>query len=144
MIVFDELLALPGFHAQSVRVFEIATPLHNLNAAHPGQLRNAASKPGQNGFLPGPQLGHIDARLGEQDTAAFGFARRGDGVGRVQQRLRGDAPLVQADAAQARVALDQDDFLAEVRRIKGRSIPAGPRADHYDFSFDWFHGKKVE
>ena len=62
-------------------------------------------------------------------------------MGRVQQRLRRDAALVQTDAAQALVALDQDDFLAEVRRVKGRGITARPRAHNYDFSLDWVHGK---
>ena len=71
----------------------------------------------------------------------LGFARGGDGVGGVQEGLGGNAAPVQADAAQALLALDQDDFLAEVRRVKGRGITARARAYNYDFSLDWVHGK---
>ena len=88
-------------------------------------------------------LRHINAGRAEDDAATLGFARGGDGVGRVQQRLGRDAAPVQADAAQALVALDQDDFLAEVRRVKGRGITARPRAHNYDFSLNWFHGNSM-
>ena len=69
----------------------------------------------------------------------FRLVRGSDRVRRVQQRFGRDAALVQTDAAQALVALDQDDFLAEVRRVKGRGIAPRPRAHNYDFSFDGVH-----
>ena len=75
----------------------------------------------------------------EGDAAMLGFARGADRVGGVQQRLGRDAAAVQADAAQALVPLDQDDFLAEVGRVKGRGIAARARAHNDDFSFDRFH-----
>ena len=68
----------------------------------------------------------------------------GDGMGGMQQRIGGDATLVQADTAETLVALDKDNFLAEVRRVKGRRITARPGADNYNFSFDWVHGEKME
>ncbi len=141
VVVLDELLALLGLDAQGARVLEVAASVHDLNAAHLGQLRHAARQPGQNGFLPGPQFVYVNSGGAEDDAAMLGLARGGDGVGRVQQRLGGDAALVQTDAAQTLLALDQDDFLAQVRRVKGRGITARPGAHHYDFSFNRFHVK---
>src|ERR1035437_678867 len=72
----------------------------------------------------------------------FGLMRGGNGVGRMQQRLGRDAALVQTDAAEPLFALDQDDLLSKVRRVKGRGITARPSAHNYDFSFDWVHKQK--
>ena len=53
-----------------------------------------------------------------------------DGVhdrGRLQQRLRRDATPEQAGAAEAIVALDDGDALAELRGTEGGGVPAGAR-----------------
>ena len=68
----------------------------------------------------------------EGDAAMLGFAGGADRVGRVQQRLGRDAAAVEADAAQALVPLDQDDFLAEVGRVEGRGIAARAAADNHE------------
>src|ERR1035437_8527145 len=141
LVIFDELLALLSLHAKGMGVLEVAASLHDLHAAHLGQLRNAAGKARQNGFLPRPQFHDINARRRKKDAATFGFASRSDCVGRVQQGFRRDAALVQTDAAQPLVALNQDNLLAEVRRVKGRGITPRPCAYNYDFSLDWVHGK---
>ena len=48
-------------------------------------------------------------------------------MGGVQQRLGGNAAAVEANAAEAFVPLDEDDFFAEVGRIKRRRITARAR-----------------
>ena len=78
-------------------------------------------------------------RRAEGDAAVRGFPRRGDQVRGVQQRLGRDAAAVQADAAEPLLALDEDDFLALVRRVERRGVSARAGADDHDFSFDWFH-----
>ena len=91
VVVIDELLALLGLDAQGLRIFEITASMHDLHAAHLGQLRDAAGKPGQNGFLPRPQFRDVDARRGE------GMPRCSDSRAEVMvwaacsERLRGDA-----------------------------------------------------
>src|SRR5580658_7466305 len=57
----------------------------------------------------------------------------------VKQRLGRDAAAIEANAPEDFVALDKDDFFAQVRRVKGGGITAGPRADHDNFSFDGIH-----
>ena len=73
------------------------------------------------------------------NAAMLGFASGANGVGGVQQRLGGNAAAVQADAAETFVAFDQDDFLAQVGRVKCRGVSAGAGANDHDFSLNWFH-----
>ena len=68
------------------------------------------------------------------------------------KRLRRNAADVQADAADARVALDQDHLLAEVGGPKRRGVAAGPGAEHQHLGVEgrvgvlrgarpWRHGR---
>ena len=63
----------------------------------------------------------------------------GDLVRRVKQRLGRNAAAIQAHAAEPLLALDEDDFLAQIRRIKRRRITARAGADNHNFSFDRIH-----
>ncbi len=56
----------------------------------------------------------------------------GDHPGRVQQRLRGDAADVEADAAEHVEALDEDDLEAEVGGAEGGRVAARAGADDDD------------
>src|SRR5262249_40488291 len=141
-IVMNQLLALLSFDAQAARVFEVATSLQHLHAAHFSQLSNSPGEPCENGFLPRPQLGNIDGRGAKTDAAMFGFANRGDGMGGMEKRFGRDAPAIEADTAQAWVALDQQHLFAKVRSIKGCGITAGAGANYYDFSLNGIHGRE--
>ena len=92
---------------------------------------------------PGHALHELvdDLLLEGLDRRPVGFARgldaplggAVDGVhhgGRLQQGLRGDAAAEQARAAEAVVALDQDDAQAEFGGAQGGGIPPGPGSDH--------------
>jgi hypothetical protein len=57
----------------------------------------------------------------------------------VQQSLGRNAAPVKTNPAQARIALDEDHFFAQVRRIKSRGIPSRAAANDNDFGFDWIH-----
>src|SRR5205814_115019 len=50
-------------------------------------------------------------------------------LGGMQQRLRRDAPDIEAGAAERWIFLDHRDFEAELRRPDGAHIAAGPGAD---------------
>ena len=123
----------------SLRAFKITASLNHLHAAHLGQRGDAAAELLQNGFLPRAQFRQIHRRRRERDAAMRGFAARGDLVRRVKQRLRRNAAAIQANAAEPLLAFDENDFLAEVGRVKRRRVSARPGADHDDFSFDWVH-----
>ncbi len=49
----------------------------------------------------------------------------------MQQRFRGNAAHVQADAAEVGILLDEDDVEAEVRRAECRGIATGPGPDDH-------------
>ena len=55
--------------------------------------------------------------------------------------LDGMQPRFKQTPPSTLLALDQDDFLAQVRRVKGRGITARACAHNYDFSFNRFHRK---
>jgi hypothetical protein len=130
------LLPLLRLDAQFLRAFKITAPLDDLHAAHFRERRHAAAKLVQNGFLPRAQFGHVHRRLGEGDAAMRRFARVDNLVRRVKQRLGRDAAAVQAHAAEPLLAFDEDDLLAQVRRVKRRRVTARPGADNNNFSFD--------
>ena len=73
----------------------------------------------------------------------LGFARRTDGMGCVEQCFGGDATTVEANPAQSWIALDENDFLAQVGRVKRRGVSARPCADDNDFCFDWVHEMEI-
>ena len=72
----------------------------------------------------------VDLRLAEREPEVAPLLGVGDHLRGVQQRLGRNAADVQADAADARVALDQDDLLAEVGGAKRGGVAAGTGAEH--------------
>ena len=75
----------------------------------------------------------------ERGNVPDGDAVLGHGVVRVveqvrgvQERLGGDAPHVQAGAAQGASPLDAGDFQPELRALDGGDVSAGAAADHDD------------
>ena len=139
LFVLDELLALLGFDAQTLRAFKIAAAVNDLHIALLREHGDAAAKLLNDGFLPFAQLGDVNFGRFKNNAAMGGFARAGNAVDGVQQRLGRDAAAIEADAAEAFVALDENDFFAEVGGVKRRRITARAAAHNYDFSFDWFH-----
>jgi len=67
------------------------------------------------------------------------LARLRDHLGRMEQRLGGDAAAIEADPAQFFFLLHQDDFLTQVGGVKGRSVTAGPGAQHNNISMNRIH-----
>src|SRR6059058_4437265 len=115
----------------------------HLDAAQLRQLRYPAGKPGENGFLPNPQLRQINRWRAKADAAKLRFLRCRDQVRGVQQCLRRDAAAIEADAAEAFVPLNEDDFFPKVRGVERGGISAGAGAHDDDFSANGFH-KRVE
>ena len=133
------MLALFGFDAQFLRAFEIGAAFNDRYIAHFSQGGNAVAEFFHDGFLPGPEFGQVQGRLGESDTAVGGFTGGDNLVGGVQQRLGGNAAAVQANATEPPFTFDQNDLFAEVGGIEGRGVTAGTGADDYNFRFDWIH-----
>jgi hypothetical protein len=57
----------------------------------------------------------------------------------IEQRLGGNAAAIQANSPKPLIALDENDFLAQVGRVKRRGVSARPCAQNYNFSFNRIH-----
>ncbi len=109
---------------------ELADATHRRDLAHLGHRRQAAGELAHHLVLVPEQLGAVDLRFAEADAEVGEVLDLVDHRGDVQQRLRRDAADVEADAAQRRVALDQDHLEAEVGGAEGGRIAAGAGAEH--------------
>ena len=79
----------------------------------------ALEQPGDDAVLVGVDAGHVDAVERRADAELLGLAGGVGDLGRVQQRLGGDAADVQAGAAELAL-LDQADASARAGRPAGR------------------------
>ena len=128
----DGLDAVLGLHRQEVRRGELAASLDHGHLAGLGQAAEAARQLVHHPVLELAQAVEIDLGLSERQPEVCPLFRVGDHLRGVEQGLRRNAADVQADAADARVALDQHHLLAEVGRPKRRGVAAGPGAEHQD------------
>src|SRR3546814_18819997 len=87
-------------------------------------------------LLVAAQLVEGDLRLAEIDAVVGRVPRLVDHRRRVQQRLGGNAADVEADAAELRVALDQDGVQTQVRGAERGGVAAGAGAEDDDGAFD--------
>ena len=81
----------------------------------------------------------IDFRRAERDAVQRRFPGFPENLRGVKQGFGRDATSVEADTAKPRFLLNEDNFLASVRCVKGRGVPSRPSAEHCDFSFNRFH-----
>ena len=95
-----------------------------------GHAREAAGQALDHALLPAAQLGEIDFGLGEGDAVLAEIRGLVDDLGRMQQRLGGDAADIEADAAEHRPAFDQHHPGAEIGGAEGGGIAAGTGAEH--------------
>jgi hypothetical protein len=61
---------------------------------------------------------------------------------RVQQRFGRNAATVEANPAQAWVALDEDHLLAKIGGVKRGGVPSGARAYYDNFCFNRIHNQR--
>ena len=91
---------------------------HGGDLAHLGHGRQATSQLADNLFFVATQLVDIDYRPTEFDAEVTQVRNLVHHRRHMQQRFGGDAADIQADATQLRVAFDDDDLQAQVRRAE--------------------------
>src|SRR5882672_251605 len=131
-------LALGSGHLDVVRIEELRHALGHLDLALLGEDDQAAGELLDDRVLPATQLVDVHAGLAvsERDAKAAHLLHLVDHPRDVEQRLGRDAPDVEADAPQPRVALDQDRLEAEVRRAERGAVAARAGADHQHAGFE--------
>jgi hypothetical protein len=128
--------AVGHFDFDVMRVEEAAVAAHDCRPCALGHAGEAAGQLADDLVLVRAQLVEVDRRRGEGDAAIGHVLRFVHHGGDVQQRLRRNAADVQADAAERRVALDDDRLHAEVGAAEGRRIAAGAGTEDEHFAFE--------
>src|SRR5271165_4484150 len=101
-----------------MRADEFGLAAQHLDLALLGERRQAIREPADDSILPVAQPLAVDLRLAESDAELGHLVGFLDYPRGVQQRLRGDAADVQADAAERGPALDQRDLQAQIGRTE--------------------------
>ena len=115
---------------ERVRVEEPRTALPVVHLARSRQLAEAAGELVDDRVLPPAQLFEVDLGLAEADPQLLGAARVVEQLRGVEQRLRGDAAAVEADAAGVLFGIDQRDLHTEFGGEEGGGIASRAGADH--------------
>ena len=124
---------LPPLGLLDLELVERGEPADALDDRDLARLGEAGEPAGQlldHAVLPAAQRVDVDGGCGEADAEMAHLLGLGDHLGGVEQRLGGDAADVEADAAQGRPALDQDDLAAQVGGAEGGGVAAGAGAQH--------------
>ncbi len=119
-----------GLQLQRMRADELRLAAKHIDLALLREQREAVGQFGHDSILPSAQALAVDLRRSEHDAAGRHVGGILDHLGRMQQRLRGDAAHVQAHAAEHRPAFDESDLQAQIGRAKGRRIAARACAEH--------------
>ncbi len=115
-----------------VRPRELGLARDDLDLATLGEALEPTRQLADDLLLPLAQAIEVDFGLAEADPERGRLLGFRDHAGGVQQRLRGDAADVQADAAEHVEALDEHDLEAEVGGAEGGRVAAGSGADDDD------------
>ena len=121
---------LGAVDVERVRAGELGGALDDLDVAGLGHAGQAVGELLDGAVLERAHAVEVDLGLAEGDPRAGGLLGVGEHAREVQQRLGGDAADVEADAAEALVALDEHGLQAEVGGAEGGGVAARARADH--------------
>mmetsp|Transcript_69592 Transcript_69592/g.163617 ORF Transcript_69592/g.163617 Transcript_69592/m.163617 type:complete len:553 (+) Transcript_69592:4046-5704(+) len=122
--------ALGRFDLQVLSIQHGADTAQHGDLAHLGHGREAPGQFAGDLVLVGAQLVDVDRGRAEGHAQVGHVADLVHDRRDVQQGLGRDAAHVQADTAQRRVALDEGDLQAQVRRAEGGRVAAGAATEH--------------
>src|SRR5438477_1262280 len=120
-----------------MRVDNLREALQVLNLARLDELTGPGGVPLDDVVLEFPQLREVDLRLAEVHTPRLRTTRLVDERRDVQQRLRGDAAAIHADAAGTRFGVHECDAETEVGAEKRGRVPTRPTT--HDHELDRSH-----
>ena len=115
---------------------ELALALDDGHLTLTGEAGEAPRQPLDDPVLPVADGGEIDRGRPETDAMRAHRRRLVYGLGDMQERLRGDAADVEADAAERLALIDKHDLLSKVGGAEGGGVAARPRAEDEDFRLE--------
>ena len=128
--------ALRRFDAQGVGRGELALPGHGLDLALLGEAGEAARQPLDHAVLPAANRRRVEGRRAEAHAVRTHRLGVVDDLGDMQQRLGRDAADVEADAAERRSRVDQNDVLPEIGGAEGGGVAAGTGAQNQNIGLE--------
>src|SRR6185295_19042268 len=142
VIEVQRLLAAAGlFYLQSVRIDDRGEALDVLHLAMLDELAGPAGQALDDIVLERAELREVDPRLAELDAPRLRASRLVQHVGDVQERLRGNAAAIDADAARVHFGIDKRHAQAEIGGEKRGGVAAGSASD--DRKLDRIHGTQT-
>ena len=132
-VILRILLSCRRLDAQRRGILEVRLAVNHLHVSPLCEAGNAVGQLGDDRFLPRAHGIQVESWASRSESRGMpdSFASL-ISFARMQQRLRGNAAAVQADAAQTRAPLHQHHLLPFVCRIERRRIAAGAGANHHD------------
>src|SRR6185437_15273335 len=122
--------------AESVGGSELALPGDDLDLALLGERGQPACQALDDRVLPAADGRKIEGGLAEADPVRAHRSRVVNDLCDMQQRLGGDAADVEADAAEGRALVDENDVLPEIGGAEGGGVAAGASAQNQDVGLD--------
>ena len=119
-----------------MRIEKDADAAHDFDLARFGHAGETTGEFAHHLVLPRAELLDLDLRRAESDPVFAEKLHLIHHAGDVQQGFRRNATDVQADAAERRIALDEDCLHAEVGAAEGGAVAAGARAEDQHLAFD--------
>jgi hypothetical protein len=129
----DALHVVARLHVERGRIDNRRVALHVADLPQPPELAGTAGQLADHLVLPITQLGEVDARLREMQAPRRRMPGLGQELRDVQQRLRRDAPAIDADAAGVRLTIDEGDLHAQVGGEERGGVAPGPGAKDGEF-----------
>ena len=129
-------LAVGQFDFDVVRVEEGAVAAHDIDLAGLGHAGEAGGQFFDHFGFVGAQLVEIDLWRGEGDTGLSHVRRFFHHRGDMQQGFRGNAPDVEAHAAERGIAFDDDRLHAQIGGAESGRIAARAGAENEHFALD--------
>src|SRR5206468_12410344 len=129
-------LRLVAAHPDGPRVLESAVAADDLHALGLGHGREPARELAYHAIgFPFAQGIEGDARLAEVDAESLGPLSLAEHGRDVEERLGGNAPLVETGPAQALARLHDDRLESELRAAEGGRVASGPAPQHGHVDF---------
>ncbi len=126
----------PRFNPQRIGRGERALPGQRLDLALLGEAGQAARQPLDHAVLPAADRARVEGRRAKAHAVRAHRLGVVDDLGDMQERLGRDAADVEADAAQRRARVDQNDVLSEIGGAEGGGVAAGTGAQDQNIGLE--------
>ena len=128
--------ALCGFDPQGLGRSELALAGHRLDLSLLGEPGEARRQALDHAILPATDCRRVKGRRAKAHAMRTHRLGVVDDLGDMKQRLGRDAADIEADAAEGRARVDQNDVLPEIGGAESGGVAAGPGAQNQNVGLE--------